>query len=156
MPIASSLARRTPALIRPFAGLACAAALALSGTSASAQSGGQVVEPTRYDVLASCAQIERHLERELTHTWWLRRDYGVVDVRFVVTDGQVTAVRTRSGLSFQTMGDVRRAVGRLECPGAPAGTSTYRMQVVFADPDRTPDDVTGAEQPRRIALVEMR
>ena len=156
MPVASSLARYKPAFTHPFAGLASAAVLALSSAPAPAQPGGQVKEPTRHDVLASCAQIQRHLERELTHTWWLRRDYGVVDVRFVVTDGQVTAVRTRSGLSFQTMGDVRRALSRLECPGAPAGTSTYRMQVVFADPEETPGGAADAQPPHRIALVEMR
>lgn len=150
---------------RPFAGLACAAALALTATPAPAQSAspgsaaasGRAAEaPMRYDVLASCAQIEPQLQRELTHAVWLRGDYGVVDVRFVVTDGQVSAVRTRSGLSLQTMGDVRRAVARLECPGAPAGSSVYRMQVVFADPDSTPEDAAGAAPFRHVALVQTR
>lgn len=159
MPTSSHRARRL------FAGLACAAALALNATPAPAQSaspgsadasGHAAAAPERYDILASCTQIELQLQRELTHAWWLRGDYGVVDVRFVVTDGQVTAVRTRSGLSFGTMGDVRRAVARLQCPGAPAGSSVYRMQVVFADPDSAPEDAAGAAPFRRIALVEMR
>ncbi|MBV8033881.1 hypothetical protein [Roseateles sp.] len=158
-------ARRTPALHRPFAGLACAAALALGAGPALAQSAGvdrveisgHVVEaPPRYDVHASCTQIEPKLQEELLRTWWRERDYGVVDVRFVVTDGKVTAVNTRSGLSFRAMRDVRNAVGHLECPGAQAGTSLYRMHVVFADPDRMPDTVAGADQPSRIALVEIR
>lgn len=151
MPTSLPVARRTPARLRPFVAPACTALLALSGGAAPAQPAD-----ARHDVLASCPQAQHLLQRELERTWWREREYGTMDVHFVVTAGQVTAVGTRSGLSIRAMGDVRRAVGRLECPGAPAGTSVYRMQLVFADPDRAADDAAGIEPPRRIALVERR
>lgn len=163
MPIPFHRARCTPARVRPFADLSCAAALALGAACAPAQSAelgrvevdGHVVEAAaRYDVLSSCAQAESLLQQELTSTWWRERDYGTIDVRFVVTGGKVTAVNTRSGLSFRAMRDVRRAVGRLECSDGQDGTHLYRMSIVFAAPDHGLDTAPDAD-PRRVALVEM-
>ncbi|MFT7771996.1 hypothetical protein [Roseateles sp.] len=164
MSLLSHRARRASERARPLASLTSAAALILGAAPVLAQSSdfgrveisGLPVElPARHDVLSSCTQVEPWLQQELTHTWWREREYGSVDVRFVVTNGKVTAVNTRSGLSFRAMRDVRRAVGGLECPGARDGTSLYRMQVIFADPDSSLGATPGAARPR-IALVEMR
>ncbi|NCT83609.1 MAG: hypothetical protein GXC94_10720 [Comamonadaceae bacterium] len=163
MPIPTLPARRTPTPGR--LGLACAAALALTAGTALAQSAdlgrveisGRVFEaPTRYDVLASCTQVEARLQQDLESAWWREQRPGLMDVRFAVTDGKVVAVTTRSGLSFRTARDVRRAVGQLDCPGAKGGTSLYRMQIVFIDPDDMPTRVAGADRQARVALVEMR
>ena len=162
MPTAYSIAQRTLTHNGVFAGIACALALALTAGPALAQSSldrvevsGRVIEaPERFDVRESCHQVDAQLQRRLQSTWLREREYGQVDVRFVVTDGQVQAVQAR-GMSFFVAHDVRRAVGQLRCTGT--GTSIYRMQVAFVDPAAPPAATLAGSAPAyTVAIAAMR
>jgi hypothetical protein len=165
MPKSFSIGRRTTTLNGLFAVLASALALTLTTGPALAQSAGldrvevrgRVYEaPTRYDVIRSCTNVQSNLERELRATWFRERSYGHVDVSFVVTDGHVEAVSGR-GISFKVDNDVRRAIKHLECPGAHAGTSIYRLRVAFVDPFApTSTAVASADAPYAVAIAAIR
>jgi hypothetical protein len=164
MSTAYSIARRTFKHNGLFAGAACAMALALTAGPAFAQSSldrvevsGRVIEaPVRYDVRESCLQADAHLQKRLLPTFFREREYGNVDVRFVVTNGEVQAVQAH-GMSFKVSHDVRRAVKQLECTNAQAGTSIYHLRVAFTDP-AAPEasNVARADQPYTFALVAKR
>ena len=155
-----SIAQRTPALNTLFAGLACAIALALSAGPALAQSTemervevrGHVVEaPVRYDVHASCTDIEDQLLRPLAQTWFRGDGYGEVKVRLVMENGEVSAVQAH-GISMETARDVRHAVRRLRCgPQAVAGAQVYRFSVDFVDP-KAPDGDAQTADTRRVGI----
>jgi hypothetical protein len=162
-----SIASRTPLLNSLFAGIACAATLALTAGPALAAPGdfdrveinGRVVEaPTRYDIRASCQGVETQLQNDLAKTWLRERSYGTVNVKFVIDSGEITAVRAR-GVSMPVARAVRNAVGKMQCTNAGSGTFIYNMQVVFVDPEAWRDDTSVADagatsSPYRIALVE--
>ena len=85
-----SIAQRTPLLNTLFAGIACAATLALTAGPAMAAPGdldrveisGRVVEaPLRYDVRASCQSAEAQLQANLGKTWARERSYAADDLR---------------------------------------------------------------------------
>lgn len=160
-----SIAQRTFKHNVLFASAACMVALTLTAGPAFAETpldrveiSGRVIEaPARYDVRASCYQPDAQLKKQLMSTWFRERQYGQVDVRFVVTDGQVNAVNAR-GVSMRVAHDVKRAVSKLSCPNAQAGTSIYRLQVAFVDPSAPVDNtaVASADQADKVAIFAMR
>lgn len=160
-----SIAQRTPALNTLFAGLACAIALALTAGPALAQSTemervevrGHVVEaPVRYDVHASCVDIEDQLRRPLAQTWFRGEGYGEVKVQLVMENGEVSAVQAH-GISMAVAKDVRNAVRHLHCgPQAVADAQVYRFSVDFVDPNAPGSDTLATGTQRvgiRIAAV---
>jgi len=161
-----SIAQRTSPLNGLFAGLACAAALALTAGPALAQPGdldrveisGRVVEaPMRYDVRASCTGAETQLQDDLQVAWMREQRYGTVNVQFVLDSGEITGVKAR-GISAPVARAVRHAVNKMSCTNAGAGTYIYKMQVVFVNPDAiTPAHMAsagGKASAYRVALVE--
>ena len=113
-----SIAQRTPLLNSLFAGLACAATLALTAGPAMASPDslervevrGRVIEaPVRFDVTASCAGIEHQLQDALQTTWLRERMAGRVRVQFVMQDGEIETVRAR-GWGNKVERSVRDAV----------------------------------------------
>jgi len=143
MSTAYSIAQRTPLINSVFAGIACAATLTLTAGPALAQPGdlerveisGRVYEaPTRYDVRASCANIEAQLQDALQTTWVRERRAGQVNVQLVMDGGEITAVKA-NGISHTIARSVRQAVNALDC-GTPkvAGAQIYRFSVDFIDP----------------------
>ena len=159
-----SIAQRTPLTNSLFAGLACAIALTLAAGPALAQSTdmgrvevrGRVVEaPIRYDVHASCNDIEAQLQGALDSTWVHEGRYGEVKVQFVMENGMVGAVQA-NGISNLIGRNVRNAVSRLQCgPQTMAGAQIYSFSVDFIDPNARPSDTRTANANRgvRIALI---
>ena len=143
MSLAYSIAQRTFSLNSLFAGAACAIALTLTAGPALAQSSdmgrvevhGRVVEaPIRYDVRASCSDIEGQLQSALESTWMREGRYGEVKVQFVMENGEVGAVQAK-GISNAVARQVRHAVNRLQCgPQAATSTQIYSFSVDFVDP----------------------
>ena len=148
-----SIAPRTPVLNGLFAGLACAVALTLTAGPALAQSTemervevrGHVVEaPVRYDVHASCTDIEDQLQKPLAKAWYRGDGYGEVNVQLVMENGEVSAVQAH-GISYAVAQDVRHAVRHLHCgPQAVAAAQVYRFSVDFVDPDAREGDMQTA------------
>jgi hypothetical protein len=148
-----SIAQRTPLLNTLFAGIACAATLALTAGPAMAapddlervEVRGRVIEaPARYDVHAVCDDLEGQLQAALERTWALEGRYGEVKVQFVMEDGSVGAVQAK-GISSVVARDVRKAVSRLHCgPQATASAQIYRFSVDFIDPRAAADDTRTA------------
>lgn len=159
-----SLGQRTFKHNVVFASAACVMALTLTAGPAFAEApldrvevSGRVIEaPARFDVRASCEQVDARLQKQLQSTWLRGHEEGSVDVRFVVADGRVQAAKAR-GMSARVTHDVQRAVRQLACTGAPAGTGIYRMQVVFADP-ATPaaTSVASVDGAYRVAIAATR
>lgn len=164
-----SIAQRTPLLNSLFAGLACAATLALTAGPAMASPDslervevrGKVIEaPVRFDVTASCAGIERQLQDALQTTWVRERMAGRVRVQFVMQDGEIETVRAR-GWGNSVERSVRDAVRALNCgPQAAADARIYRFNIDFIDPNdpsyrAAPSaTATAAAQPNvRVALA---
>ena len=157
MSTAYSIAQRTFSLNSLFAGAACAIALALTAGPALAQStdmgrveiSGRVVEaPLRYDVHASCNDIEGQLQSALESTWAHEARYGEVKVQFVMENGQVGAVQAK-GISNIVARDVRTAVNRLHCgPQATASAQIYSFSVDFINPNSRPGDMQTANANR--------
>lgn len=143
MSIAYSIAQRTPSLNSVFAGLACALALALTAGPALAETTGmerveihgRVVEaPVRYDIHASCHNLEGQLMGALEKTWLQANRYGDVNVQLVVENGRVSTAHAR-GISPVVAHEVRRAVGSLDCSvQQTAEAQVYRFNVEFVDP----------------------
>lgn len=157
-------ARRTPTPNGVFAGLACALALALTAGPALAQSTemervevrGHVVEaPVRYDVHASCADIEEQLQRPLAKAWYREDGHGEVKVQFVMEGGEISAVKAH-GISMETAKDVRKAVRSLHCgPQAVASAQVYRFSIDFADPNAPEGDTQMAGTRRTIRVSQI-
>ena len=161
-----SLAQRTFKHNVLFASAACVMALTLTAGPVFADTpldrvevSGRVVEaPARSDVRASCTRVDAQLQKQLLPTWFRGREPGQVDVRFVVADGHVEAAKAR-GMSPRVVHDVQRAVRRLDCASAPAGTGIYRLRVVFADPATQPGDAVASaadSTPYRVAIAATR
>ena len=142
-----SIAQRTPFINSMFAGLACAITLTLAAGPALADEpnglsrvevSGRVVEaPVRYDVHASCQDIEGQLQSALETTWLREQREGKVKVQFVMENGEVSNVGAR-GFSTSAARDVRKAVSRLSCgPQQTASAQLYRFSVDFVDPAST-------------------
>lgn len=159
-----SIAQRTFSLNSLFAGIAGAIALTLTAGPALAQTAdmdrveirGRVVHaPVRYDVHASCNDIDDQLQAALQRTWEREGRYGLVNVQFVMESGAIGAVQAK-GVSYMVARDVRKAVNRLNCgPQAAAGTRIYRFDVDFIDPSAPRDTLTASAKPAgtRIALL---
>ena len=159
-----SLAQRTPLLNSLFAGIACAITLTLAAGPALAapadlervEVSGRVVEaPARYDVRASCANIETQLQDELQTTWERERRTGQVKVQFVVEGGEVTSVKA-DGISNSVERSVRHAMTNLQCgQQASASPQIYRFSVDFTDPDDRRQRMAGATRAGyRLALLK--
>lgn len=138
-----SIAQRTSLQNSLFAGIACAITLTLAAGPALAQPGdmerveisGKVYEaPTRYDVHASCANIEAQLQDALQTTWVRERRAGQVKVEMVMDGGEITAVKAK-GITHTIARSVRNAVNALDCGDQKtAGAHIYRFRVDFIDP----------------------
>jgi hypothetical protein len=139
-----SIAQRTPLLNSLFASAACALTLTLTAGPAFASPGelervevrGRVVEaPVRYDVTASCAGIERQLQKSLQETWRHERLAGRVTVQFLMQGDDIEGVSAK-GMINPVNRAVRKAVRDLECgPQLSAAARIYRFNVEFVDPD---------------------
>lgn len=163
MSTAYSIAQRTPLLNSLFAGIACAATLALTAGPALAQPGelerveisGRVYEaPTRYDIRAACTDIDVQLQEALQGTWERERRTGEVRVQLVLNDGDIASVTTQ-GMSNTIKRSVRQAVNRLDCGTQRAsGAQVYRFVVDFFDPeDRRFERLASAKSGVRLALA---
>ena len=122
-------------------------------------SGRTFEAPVRYDVNASCANIDDQLQDALQSTWDRERRVGKVTVKLVMDGGDVTAVQA-DGISNAIERSVRRAVYRLDCgtqTQATAGAQIYRFRVDFIDPEaQTQAQRTASTKQRgavRLAMV---
>ena len=166
MSFAYSLAQRTPLHNSLFAGLACAIALTLTAGPALAQAGdlerveisGKVFEaPSRYDVIESCAGIERQLQQALEPAWLRNKMVADrVQVQFVMDGGEITVVKA-VGMTNPMARAVREAVSRLQCGHAQTTAGIYRFRVDFIDPyaNHTSRDTqtAGAKSGVKLALA---
>jgi len=151
----------TFSLNRLFAGLAGAIALTLTAGPALAQTTdmgrveirGRVVDaPVRYDVHASCDDIDSQLQSALQDTWAREGRYGDVSVQFVMEHGEVGAVQA-NGVSHIVARDVRHAVNRLHCgPQATASAQIYRFDVAFVDPNAPRDAMSANAKPGTVRI----
>lgn len=159
-----SIGQRTPLLNSLFAGIACAITLTLTAGPALAapddlervEVRGRVVDAAvRYDVHASCADIERQLQNELQTTWERERRPGQVKVQIVMDGGEITAVQAH-GISSDVERAVRRAVNALDCGPQVAGDpQVYRFRVDFIDPDDRRQRMAGATRyGAKLALLD--
>lgn len=158
-----SIAQRTPLLNTVFAGLACAATLALAAGPALAEPAGlervkvqgRVVEaPVRYDVTAACARIETQLQDALQTTWMQSRPTGEVAVQLVMQGDDIDSV-SATGLGHAVERSVRKAVRSLKC--GPQDTTTaqvFRFQIAFTEADAGPNAMAAAQNGLRVALMK--
>jgi len=131
-----SASTSTRTLFAALAALTLAAGPALAQDLERVEVRGRVVEAApRYDVKASCADIEDRLQTMLARTWEEERRYGEVKVQMVLENGQIGAVQAK-GISNTVARKVGNAVHRLDCNNqAAAGPQVYRFSVDFINPD---------------------
>lgn len=165
MSSAYSIAQRTPLINGLFAGLACAIALTLTAGPALAQTAdmervevrGRVVEaPVRYDVHASCNDLEGQLRGSLEKAWLRADHYGEVKVQFVVENGAVSAVQAK-GISGRVASAVTYGVNRLDCSAQnTASAQLYRFSIDFIDPNaRSRDTQTASAKHVGIRVAQL-
>lgn len=91
--------------------------------------GRAVAAAPRLDVKASCPTIEAQLNDTLALPVYLYNETGTVNVQLAVDQGGVSSVQLTGGPRIYRR-DVRRALQRLDCFQAQAGSS-FMFQIAF-------------------------